>query len=113
MGGADANRANDDPNRDARLGALALRYRDPLVRYFLRKRIPQDSAEDCAQEVFLRLARTDEETVRNAEAYLFTIASSVVVSFARKAKTHRESHHHPIDDFSIASGEATPDRVFE
>jgi len=113
MAGVGANQANDDPNRDARLGALALRYREPLVRYFIRKRIPKDSAEDCAQEVFLRLARTNEETVRNAEAYLFTIASSVVVSYARKAKTHREDQHHPIDDFSLASGEAPPDRVLE
>ncbi len=92
---------------------MALRYREPLVRYFLRKRIPQDSAEDCAQEVFLRLARTNEETVKNAEAYLFTIASSVVVTFARKAKTHREGQHYPIEDFSLASGEAAPDRVLE
>lgn len=113
MAGVDATQATDDPNRDARLGALALRYREPLVRYFIRKRIPKDSAEDCAQEVFLRLARTNDEVVKNAEAYLFTIASSVVVSFARKAKTHREAQHHPIEDFSIVSGEATPDRVLE
>jgi len=99
MTGADAQQTSDDPNRDARLGALALRYREPLVRYFLRKRIPPESAEDCAQEVFLRLARTNEETVRNAEAYLFTIASSVVVTFARKAKTSREGQHDPIEDF--------------
>jgi DNA-directed RNA polymerase specialized sigma24 family protein len=113
MAGIDVHQAIDDPNRDARLGALALRYREPLVRYFLRKRLPKEAAEDCAQEVFLRLARTNEETVQNAEAYLFTIASSVVVSFLRKAKTHRETQHHPIDDFSLVSGEAGPDRVLE
>lgn len=113
MAGVDANQAIDDPNRDARLGALALRYREPLVRYFLRKRLGKEAAEDCAQEVFLRLARTDEQTVQNAEAYLFTIAANVVVSFARKAKTHREAYHHPIEDFSLVSGEAGPDRVLE
>ncbi len=95
---------------DERAG-LVRQYREPLIRYFTRKRIPRDSVEDCAQEVFLRLARTNEDMVRNAEAYLFTIASSVVVSFARKAKTHREAHHHPIEDFSLVSGEAAPDRV--
>lgn len=113
MAGVEANQAIDDPNREARLGALALRYREPLVRYFLRKRLGKEAAEDCAQEVFLRLARTNEETVQNAEAYLFTIASSVVVSFARKAKTHREAQHHPIEDFSLVSAEAGPDRVLE
>ncbi len=106
-------RSRVDPSRDARLGALALRYREPLVRYFLRKGVPAAQAEDCAQEVFLRLARTDDQTINNAEAYLFTIASSVVNSWGRKVRSHREAQHRPIEDFSLVSGEAPPDRVFE
>lgn len=108
-----AGRANVPLSRDAWLRDLVLRYRQPLVRYFIRKGVPTGLAEDCSQEVFLRLARTDEETVQNAEAYLFTIASSVLVTWARKAKSHREAQHCPIDDFSLVSGEASPDRVLE
>jgi RNA polymerase sigma-70 factor (ECF subfamily) len=108
-----AGRADVPSSRVERLEALALRYREPLVRYFARKGLSPDLAEDCTQEVFVRLARTDEETVRNAEAYLFTIASSVLITWARKAKTHREAQHRPIEDFSLVSGEAAPDRVFE
>lgn len=108
-----AGRADANSSRDARLEVLALRYREPLVRYFARKGLVADAAEDCAQEVFVRLARTDEQTVQNAEAYLFTIASSVLVSRARKAKTRFDAHHHPIEDFSLVSGEAAPDRVLE
>jgi RNA polymerase sigma-70 factor (ECF subfamily) len=108
-----AGRADVCLSRDKWLGALALRYRQPLVRYFIRKGVPTGLAEDCAQEVFLRLARTDEKTVQNAEAYLFTIASSVVVTWARKAKSHREAQHCPIEDFSLVSGEASPERVLE
>ena len=108
-----ASRADAHSSRAKRLEALALRYREPLVRYFVRKGLAKDLAEDCAQEVFVRLARTNEETVQNAEAYLFTIASSVLITWARKAKTHRAAHHLPIEDFSLASGEAPPDRVFE
>ena len=100
-------------NRASRLEGLALRYREPLLRYFTRKGLPLDAAEDCAQEVFVRLARTNEETVQNAEAYLFTIASSVLISRARKAKTRFDGLHHPIEDFSLVSGEAPPDRVLE
>lgn len=107
------SRAPIDPNRDARLGGLVLRYREPLVRYFARKGLPAELAEDCAQEVFLRLARTDEDTVRNAEAYLFTIASNVLITWARKAKSRQEAQHRPIEDYSLVSGEASPDRVFE
>jgi RNA polymerase sigma-70 factor (ECF subfamily) len=113
MVGLNAGRTGVGPSREARLGALALRYREPLVRYFTRKGIPAEMAEDCAQEVFLRLAGTDEATVQNAEAYIFAIASNVVITWARKAKTRRVGYHHPIEDFSIPSGEAAPDRVLE
>jgi RNA polymerase sigma factor (sigma-70 family) len=108
-----AGPADLNSNRVARLEALALSYREPLLRYFVRKGVAADAAEDCVQEVFVRLARTDEQTVQNAEAYLFTIASSVLITRARKAKTRRDAHHLPIEDFSIASGEALPDRVLE
>lgn len=109
--GADPSDTNS--NRAARLEQLALRYRDPLVRYFGRKGLAADAAEDCAQEVFVRLSRTDEQTIQNAEAYLFTIASSVLISRARKAKTHFDAQHRPIEDFSLVSGEPAPDRVLE
>jgi RNA polymerase sigma factor (sigma-70 family) len=108
-----AGRADANSSRDTRLEVLALRYREPLLRYFVRKGLAADAAEDCVQEVFVRLARTDEATVQNAEAYLFTIASSVLVTRARKAKTRFAAHHHPIEDFSLVSGEAAPDRVLE
>jgi RNA polymerase sigma-70 factor (ECF subfamily) len=109
----EAGQAEFDSNRGARLEGLALRYREPLVRYFARKGLAADAAEDCAQEVFVQLARTDEQTVQNAEAYLFTIASSVLITRARKAKTRHEAHHLPIEDFSLVSGDASPDRVLE
>lgn len=70
---AGPTRASKDPGHGARLGAFAV----PLVRYFRRKGAPADLAQDCAQEVFLRLAGANEATVENAEAYLFTIAASV------------------------------------
>jgi RNA polymerase sigma factor (sigma-70 family) len=106
-------RADANSSRGARLEVLAVRYREPLVRYFLRKGLPADAAEDCVQEVFMRLARTDEQTVQNAEAYLFTIASSVLITRARKAKTRFAAQHHPIEDFFLVSGDAAPDRVLE
>jgi RNA polymerase sigma factor (sigma-70 family) len=112
-----ASQAGINSNRAARLESLALRYREPLRRYFSRKGLSFDAAEDCVQDVFVRLARTNEETVQNAEAYLFTIASSVLITRARKARTRFVAQHHPIQDFSEdflpAGGEAAPDRVLE
>jgi RNA polymerase sigma factor (sigma-70 family) len=110
----DENRANAASlSRAQRLEALALRYREPLVRYFSRKGIARDLAEDYAHEVFVRLAGTNQETVRNAEAYLFTIASNVIITWARKAKSHRQALHDPIEDFPLLSAGAPPDRVLE
>jgi RNA polymerase sigma factor (sigma-70 family) len=100
------------PERDARLRALAVRYRDPLVRYFLRRGLQPDAAEDCAQEVFVRVARIDPDKVDNAEAYLFTIAASVAVDRSRAARSRRELYHDPIDEL-IPGGDFTPARVVE
>ena len=64
-------------------------------------------------EVFVRLARTNQETVRNAEAYLFAIASSVFITRARKSKARRAALHDPIEDFPLLSGGTPPDRILE
>ena len=110
----DGHLANDaGAEGPGRLEALAKRYREPLIRYFLRKGIARDLAEDCAHEVFVRLARTNQETVRNAEAYLFAIASSVVITRARKSKSRRAALHDPIEDFPLLSGGTPPDRILE
>ena len=111
MAETDGRLADDDGAE--RLEVLAQRYREPLVRYFLRKGIAKDLAEDCAHEVFVRLARTNRETVRNAEAYLFAIASSVVITRARKSKSRRAALHDPIEDFPLLSGGTPPDRILE
>lgn len=100
------------PERDARLRALAVRYRDPLVRYFMRRGLVMDAAEDCAQEVFVRVARIDQSKVEDAEAYLFTIAASVVVDRSRAARSRHELYHDPIDEL-IPGGDFSPARVVE
>jgi RNA polymerase sigma factor (sigma-70 family) len=112
-GGQPANGDGDGAEHLGRLEALAQRYREPLIRYFLRKGIAKDLAEDCAHEVFVRLARTNQETVQNAEAYLFAIASNVVITRARKAKSRRAALHDPIEDFPLLSGGTPPDRILE
>ncbi len=106
-------RPTDSPGRDERLRTLALRYREPLVRYFTRRGLPAWAAEDCAQEVFVRIAAADQGLIENAEAYLFTIAASVVIDRARRARTRHEDRHRPIDDYSIPGREFSPAHVFE
>jgi RNA polymerase sigma factor (sigma-70 family) len=110
----DAARAGvDAKGRRNDAASLAVSYRDPLVRYFTRRGLTPDVAEDCAQEVFVRIARADFAHVENAEAYLFTIASSVMIDRARWGKARREDRHETIDNLVLISTEAGPARAFE
>jgi RNA polymerase sigma-70 factor (ECF subfamily) len=61
------------------LSSVAAQYGRRLRRFLsLRLRNVHD-VPDLAQEVFLRLLRVDRhETIRNPEAYLFTVASHVI-----------------------------------
>lgn len=92
---------------------LAIRYREPLLRYFLRRGLGSDAAEDCAQEVFVRLARKSLNGVDNHEAYLFATASSVILDRARRAQVREADKHDNIEDYDFESGAPSPARVFE
>jgi RNA polymerase sigma factor (sigma-70 family) len=98
---------------DDTLDRLAARYRAPLMRYFLRRGVSHETAEDCVQDVFLRIAQAEPGLIENAEAYLFKIAANVLVDRARRAKTRSESLHDPLGDQPLASREGSPARVFE
>jgi DNA-directed RNA polymerase specialized sigma24 family protein len=50
------------------LRALAHAYTQPLIRYFIRRGVPAESAEDCAQEVFLRPAKMTGPAIENPQA---------------------------------------------
>jgi RNA polymerase sigma factor (sigma-70 family) len=56
-------------------------YQTALHRYFRRHASRAEEAEDLAQEVYLRLLRTDEREhghIENAQAYLFTVAGNLL-----------------------------------
>jgi RNA polymerase sigma-70 factor (ECF subfamily) len=71
-------------------------------------------AEDCVQDVFVRLARVAESEVENPEAYLFKIARHVLIDRARRANVRREGLHDPIADLQLPSLEGGgPSRILE
>lgn len=92
---------------------FAARYREPLVRYFLRRGVSLEAAEDCAQETFARICQADGERIEKPEAYLFAIAASVFADRGRKATVRRESAHVALENFNPAAEEPSPARVFE
>lgn len=102
------------PNEgDASIEVLATRFRAPLIRYFLRRGIGADQAEDMTHDVFVRLSRAGLASVNDPEAYLFATASSVIIDRARRARVRCEDQHDPINNIEIASREPSPACVFE
>jgi RNA polymerase sigma factor (sigma-70 family) len=87
------------------------RYRAPLMRYFIRHGFPPDVAEDCVQDVFVRIAQVDLKKVENTQAYFFMVASSVAIDHARKMRSRSALRHDSID--AIADFELPPSRVIE
>jgi RNA polymerase sigma-70 factor (ECF subfamily) len=56
-------------------------YRKTLNGYFRRRAVPLEDADDLAQEVYLRLLRvesTNDKTIINPEAYLYTVAVNLL-----------------------------------
>lgn len=96
-----------------KLESLAARFRDPLVRYFVRRGVAAQEAEDYAQDTLLRLAGADISRLDNPEGYLFSIAASVVIDRSRRAKSRSADQHVPLDDLGLPCGGPTPARVFE
>jgi RNA polymerase sigma-70 factor (ECF subfamily) len=93
--------------------ALAAKYREPLIRYFVRRGLTIETAEDCAQETFARICQAGGAHIEKPEAYLFAIAASVFTDRGRKATVRRERAHTSLENFNPAAEEPSPARVFE
>lgn len=93
-------------------------HRD-LIRYLLIKLRSSDvhEAEDLAQECFLKIYNCDNfMTIENTRAFLFTIASNLLIDRSRK-RARQEGHMQTIapiqvdaGEESIPSGQASPER---
>lgn len=95
------------------IALLWARYRGSLLRLFLRRGYAHDVAEDCAQDVFVRIAKTDFAKVDNTEAYLFAVATSVALDNNRRMKSRLAALHEPLGKLEIDSLEVSPARVLE
>lgn len=113
----DGPRPLPKPNgRDCDAGTIA-RYREPLMKYFLRRGVPEAGAEDLAQDCFTRLfALASRDHIENIEAYLFQTASSVFADYVEYAQKRQTSKHVSFDFFAFdtePTGAPGADRVLE
>lgn len=92
---------------------LYAHYRAPLVHSFLRRGYSRDLAEDCVQDVFVRIAKIDLAAVENIEAYLYTVAASVAVDYGRRTHSRLTALHDPLENLEIEGIQVSPSRVLE
>jgi RNA polymerase sigma factor (sigma-70 family) len=76
--------------------ALSLRFRAPLVAYFLNRVGDRSEAEDLAQDVFVRLANRPD-SLESADAYVFTIAANLLKDRARRRQARQTTAHLSLD----------------
>jgi RNA polymerase sigma-70 factor (ECF subfamily) len=76
---------------------LVARYRGPLVRYLYRIVLDQASAEDLAQEVFIRIYRHrhDYRAAAKFTSWMYRIASNAALNWIRDHR--RERDHESIE----------------
>lgn len=115
--GGDFDRPLPKPSgREADAGTIA-RYREPLIRYFLRRGAPEATAEDLAQDCFTRLfGLQSRDHIENIEAYLFQTASTVLADYVEYVQKRQANKHVAFDlsFFETAATEAPgQDRVLE
>lgn len=98
---------------------LDKRFRAPLRSYFARRLNSWADAEDLTQEVFVRLTRNpDRNDGQNIEAYVFTIAGTVLKDWGRYRTTRQAQAHRTLADAAenpttppVLVEERTPERV--
>jgi len=88
-----------DAARDApRFDSLVARYRRPLQRFFRRRSLGVEDAEDLTQEVFMRLSRRFSHLRwDNPDGLVFTVASNALVDHERHRRSRRQEHHVEVD----------------
>ena len=98
----------------AMLADLSNRLRPALYRYFMRRRLRPEDAEDAVQEVFVRLSRRRGLAgLENVEGYLFETAASVAIDHHRRGRVRSEGRHDAYDESLHAVSDFASDRVLE
>lgn len=69
----------------------------PLFLY-VRKRISnKEDAEDLTQEVFYKLAKSENDTISNIKSWVYTIAKNTITDYYRKKKIYTEEIEDKLD----------------
>lgn len=96
------------------LKRLADQYHDPLIAFFNKRAQSHWDAEELTQEVFCKILKRDDlERRDNIEAYVYTIAWSVLRDKTRSDKVRRRSNHIAFDEEQVNSGTIPVEQVLD
>jgi RNA polymerase sigma-70 factor (ECF subfamily) len=96
-----------DWKRKARIADWVRRWNYDLTRFVERRVRVRADAEDLAQEVYLRLLRTNQiDVIAEPQAYLYRMASNVAAEWRVRA---RESKPHSADELETLLETKTPE----
>jgi RNA polymerase sigma factor (sigma-70 family) len=97
----------------AYLESTFLSTRKPLLQLLKRRLGCSHAAEDLVQETYLRVIQQDSvEEIANLPAYLFRIASNLLIDHGRQATAAAQGHHEPLED-DLMCPKPLPDRLAE
>ncbi len=96
------------------IAVLHERFCEPLQRFFASFRLNSQDVEDLTQEVFLRLARpSHRESLRQPDAFLFTLARNLVRDRARRLQTRAARSAVNLEDLDLPCDRPTPEESVE
>jgi RNA polymerase sigma-70 factor (ECF subfamily) len=96
------------------LDEVARRFGTVLEKYFQKRVLDTQEAEDLVQEVFCRLAaRTETLRIENPEAYLFQVAANLLRDRARRDIAHREGQRRFANGRRNDCDEISPERILQ
>lgn len=104
----DANRLVMQP-ASAQLESLAARFRSSLLRYFARRVLTREDAEELTQEVFVRLLRQPHiDRVQNVEGFVFVTAANLLKDYYRSRSRSRTRETQSIEGLDLSSSAQDP-----
>ena len=99
-------------DRDARVAQWMRRWNSGLTR-FLERKVPTPDAQDLAQEVYLRLLRSEQlDSIAEPQAYLYRMASNVAAEWRLRACRRKPHSAEELDALmELASPETLVDEA--
>lgn len=99
----------DAPSNLSPLAATYLERREQMRRFFLARLGGQGEVEDLVQELYLKVQAVTEEPIENPSAYLYRLASNLMLDRLRRARRAgardtewRRTHHATIGAQDVA-----------